>query len=116
MHARRRPLAHTLALPLASLGPVLVACGGASPPRQAEPARSLKHIVDVSLRKEPTPHGTGFAVLDPRTHQREIVTAAHVVFWPDRLDLTTKGGQTGRRDSEALNEERMEQEERKREG
>lgn len=53
-----------------------------------------KHVVDVSLRKEPTPHGTGFAVLDPQTHQLEIVTAAHVVLRPDRLKLTTRGGQT----------------------
>jgi S1-C subfamily serine protease len=53
-----------------------------------------KHVIDVSLRKEPTPHGTGFAVLDPQTHQLEIVTAAHVVLRPDRLKLTTRGGQT----------------------
>ncbi|HEY8092005.1 MAG TPA: serine protease [Polyangiaceae bacterium] len=53
-----------------------------------------KHVIDVSLRKEPTPHGTGFAILDPVTHQLEIVTAAHVVLRPDRLKLTTRGGQT----------------------
>ena len=53
-----------------------------------------KHVVDVSLRKDPTPHGTGFAILDPRTHELEIVTAAHVVLRPDRLRLTTRGGQT----------------------
>jgi S1-C subfamily serine protease len=53
-----------------------------------------KHVIDVSLRKEPTPHGTGFAVLDPQTHQLEIVTAAHVVLRPDRLKLTTRGGRT----------------------
>ena len=53
-----------------------------------------KHVVDVSLRKEPTPHGTGFAILDPQTHQLEIVTAAHVVLRPDRLKLTSRGGQT----------------------
>ena len=47
-----------------------------------------KHVIDVSLRKEPTPHGTGFAILDPQTHQLEIVTAAHVVLRPDRLKLT----------------------------
>src|SRR5271170_5068911 len=39
-----------------------------------------KHVIDVSLRKEPQPHGTGFAILDPVTHQLEIVTAAHVVL------------------------------------
>ncbi len=53
-----------------------------------------KHVIDVSLRKEPQPHGTGFAILDPQTHQLEIVTAAHVVLRPDRLKLTTRGGQT----------------------
>jgi S1-C subfamily serine protease len=53
-----------------------------------------KHVIDVSLRKEPTPHGTGFAVLDPQTKTLEILTAAHVVLRPDRLKLTTKGGQT----------------------
>jgi S1-C subfamily serine protease len=53
-----------------------------------------KHVIDVSLRKEPTPHGTGFAILDPQTHQLEIVTAAHVVLRPDRLKLTSRSGQT----------------------
>jgi S1-C subfamily serine protease len=53
-----------------------------------------KHVIDVSLRKEPTPHGTGFAILDPQTHELEIITAAHVVLRPDRLKLTTRGGQT----------------------
>ena len=53
-----------------------------------------KHVIDVSLRKEPTPHGTGFAILDPQTHRFEIVTAAHVVLRPDRLKLTTRSGQT----------------------
>ncbi len=53
-----------------------------------------KHVIDVSLRKEPTPHGTGFAILDPQTKALEIVTAAHVVLRPDRLKLTTRGGQT----------------------
>jgi S1-C subfamily serine protease len=53
-----------------------------------------KHVIDVSLRKEPTPQGTGFAILDPQTKALEIVTAAHVVLRPDRLKLTTKGGQT----------------------
>jgi S1-C subfamily serine protease len=53
-----------------------------------------KHVVDVSLRKDPTPHGTGFAVRDPQTGQIDIITAAHVVLRPDRLKLTTRGGQT----------------------
>lgn len=53
-----------------------------------------KHVIDVSLRKEPTPNGTGFAIQDPQTHKLEIVTAAHVVLRPDRLKLTTRDGQT----------------------
>jgi S1-C subfamily serine protease len=53
-----------------------------------------KHVIDVSLRKEPQPHGTGFAILDPQTQKLEIMTAAHVVIRPDRLKLTTRGGQT----------------------
>lgn len=53
-----------------------------------------KHVIDVSLRKEPTPNGTGFAIADPQTGKLEIVTAAHVVFRPDRLKLTTRTGQT----------------------
>jgi S1-C subfamily serine protease len=53
-----------------------------------------KHVIDVSRRKEPMPNGTGFAVLDPRTRQLEIVTAAHVIERPDRLKLTTRRGQT----------------------
>jgi hypothetical protein len=48
-----------------------------------------KHVIDVSLRKEPTPHGTGFAI-----EGGEIVTAAHVVLRPDRLKVTTREGQT----------------------
>jgi S1-C subfamily serine protease len=53
-----------------------------------------KHVVDISARKEPDPHGTGFAVLDPQSHAVVILTAAHVVLRPDRLKLTSRGGQT----------------------
>ena len=53
-----------------------------------------KHVIDVSLRKEPMPNGTGFAILDPQTHKFEIVTAAHVIDRPDRLKITTREGQT----------------------
>ena len=56
-------------------------------------AHAPKHVIDVSLRKEPQPHGTGFAILDPQTHQIDILTAAHVVLRPDRLKLTTRSGQ-----------------------
>jgi hypothetical protein len=52
-------------------------------------SKAPKHVIDVSLRKEPTPHGTGFVV-----EGGNIVTAAHVVFRPDRLKVTTRGGQT----------------------
>ena len=52
-------------------------------------SRAPKHVIDVSLRKEPTPQGTGFAIAGGL-----IVTAAHVVLRPDRLKLTTKRGQT----------------------
>jgi S1-C subfamily serine protease len=48
-----------------------------------------KKVVDVSLRKEPMPHGTGFLV-----EGGLVVTAAHVIHSPDQLKLTTKRGQT----------------------
>ena len=53
-----------------------------------------KHVVDISARKDPDPHGTGFAVLDPQSHGLVILTAAHVVQRPDRLKLTSRSGQT----------------------
>ncbi len=52
-----------------------------------------KHVVDVSLRKEPLPEGTGFMI-----EGGDIVTAAHVVQRPDRLKVTTRGGQTAAAD------------------
>ncbi len=52
-------------------------------------AKAPKRVIDVSLRKDPTPHGTGFMV-----EGGQIVTAAHVVFRPDRLKVTTRTGQT----------------------
>lgn len=51
--------------------------------------RAPKKIIDVSLRKEPMPHGTGFFV-----EGGYVITAAHVVFRPDKLKLTTRSGQT----------------------
>ncbi len=48
-----------------------------------------KNIVDVSLRKEPMPHGTGFLV-----EGGLVITAAHVVLSPDHIKLTTRGGET----------------------
>ena len=52
-------------------------------------AHAPKKIVDVSLRKEPMPHGTGFLI-----EGGLVVTAAHVIHSPEQLKLTTKGGQT----------------------
>lgn len=52
-------------------------------------AHAPKKVVDVSLRKEPTPHGTGFLV-----EGGTIVTAAHVIHSPEHLKVTTKAGQT----------------------
>ncbi|MBX3202950.1 MAG: trypsin-like peptidase domain-containing protein [Labilithrix sp.] len=48
-----------------------------------------KKVIDVSLRKEPTPHGTGFLV-----EGGLIMTAAHVIHSPEQLKITTKRGQT----------------------
>jgi hypothetical protein len=48
-----------------------------------------KTVVDVSLRREPTPHGTGFMI-----EGGVILTAAHVIQTPDRLKVTTRGGRT----------------------
>ena len=51
--------------------------------------RAPKHVIDISLRKEENPHGTGFAI-----EGGDIVTAAHVVMRPDRLKIITKQGQS----------------------
>lgn len=48
-----------------------------------------KTIIDVSLRKEPMPHGTGFLI-----EGGLVLTAAHVVLSPDHIKLTTRGGDT----------------------
>lgn len=48
-----------------------------------------KSVVDVSLRKEPSPHGTGFMI-----EGGLILTAAHVVLTPDRLKVTTRAKRT----------------------
>src|SRR5215475_13091046 len=54
--------------------------------------RAPKHVVDVSLRKELQPHGTGFAIAASEMPGSKddgvlIVTAAHVVLRPDRLKI-----------------------------
>jgi hypothetical protein len=46
-------------------------------------------IIDVSLRKEPMPHGTGFLI-----EGGLVITAAHVVLSPDHIKLTTRAHQT----------------------
>ena len=69
--------------------------------RMGDESHAPKHVIDVSLRKEPTPHGTGFAILDPQTHQLEIVTAAHVVLRPDRLQAHDPRRADGRRRARA---------------
>jgi len=51
--------------------------------------RAPKHVIDVSLKKEENPHGTGFAI-----EGGDVVTAAHVVLRPDRLKIITRQGQT----------------------
>jgi S1-C subfamily serine protease len=55
--------------------------------------RMPKKVVDVSVRKEPMPHGTGF-VVDAGDGTTIVLTAAHVIRSPDTLKLTTKSGQT----------------------
>jgi S1-C subfamily serine protease len=47
-----------------------------------------KSVIDVSLRKEPTPHGTGFMI-----DGGFVLTAAHVVHSPTRLKLISRKGQ-----------------------
>ncbi len=58
--------------------------------------RAPKHVIDVSMRTEISPHGTGFAI-DAREMGESgvlIVTAAHVVLRPDRLKIRTRLAQT----------------------
>lgn len=55
--------------------------------------RLPKKVIDVSLRKEPMPHGTGF-VIDAGDGSTIILTAAHVIRSPDTLKLTTKAGRS----------------------
>lgn len=59
--------------------------------------RAPKHVIDVSLRKDMSPQGTGFAVDAKQAGLGDgvvIVTAAHVVMRPDRLVIRTRSGQT----------------------
>jgi S1-C subfamily serine protease len=62
-----------------------------------EDPRAPRHVIDVSTRKEPSPHGTGFMVDGNR-----IVTAAHVILRPDHLKITTRKGQTVDADLERI--------------
>lgn len=52
-------------------------------------AHAPKQVIDVSLRKEPTPNGTGFLI-----DSGYVVTAAHVIHSPNNLKITTKAGQS----------------------
>lgn len=60
--------------------------------------RAPKHVIDVSARKELSPHGTGFAIAASEMPGAGggvlIVTAAHVVMRPDRLKIRTRKNQT----------------------
>ena len=60
--------------------------------------RAPKHVIDVSTRKEMSPHGTGFAISAKEMPGGGdgvlIVTAAHVVMRPDRLKIRTRKNQT----------------------
>src|SRR4029077_5188970 len=60
--------------------------------------RAPKHVIDVSLRKELSPQGTGFAISAKEMPGGGdgvlIVTAAHVVMRPDRLKIRTRKNQT----------------------
>jgi len=67
--------------------------------------RAPKHVVDVSERKELSPHGTGFAIRKD-DGSIVIVTAAHVVMRPDRLKIRTRRNQTVDADLEAIDEVR----------
>lgn len=56
---------------------------------EGKTASAPRQVVDVSLRSEPMPHGTGFVI-----EGGLILTAAHVVLRPDRLKVTTRSGQS----------------------
>lgn len=51
--------------------------------------KAPKQVIDVSLRKDPMPHGTGFAI-----DGGLVITAAHVIRSPDHLKITTKAKET----------------------
>jgi S1-C subfamily serine protease len=50
---------------------------------------SPKTVIDISLRRDAQPHGTGFLI-----EGGLVLTAAHVIQTPDRLKLTTRSGKT----------------------
>ncbi len=63
--------------------------------------RAPKHVIDVSLRKDAQPEGTGFLLADGT-----IVTAAHVVERPDLLKIITRTGQIEEADLVSIDEVR----------
>jgi S1-C subfamily serine protease len=71
---------------------------------RADDKHTPKRVIDVSLRKDPTPHGTGFMVTTPKGPR--VITAAHVVLRPDRLKLTTRRGETVEAELEEIDEVR----------
>jgi S1-C subfamily serine protease len=73
--------------------------------------RAPKHVIDVSMHREATPHGTGFAIDGSLLHSANtsgvlIVTAAHVVMRPDRLVIRTRKGQSVPAELAAIDEVR----------
>jgi S1-C subfamily serine protease len=64
-------------------------------------AKAPRHVVDVSMRKQTDPDGTGFMI-----EGGFIVTAAHVVDRPDRLKITTRAGKTVEATLERIDEVR----------
>ena len=74
--------------------------------------RAPQHVVDVSVRKEASPQGTGFAIDAAEMKGAGagagvlIVTAAHVVMRPDRLVIRTRKGQSVAADLVAIDEVR----------
>jgi len=61
--------------------------------------RAPQHVIDVSMRKEISPQGTGFAIAASEMPGATgggvlVVTAAHVVMRPDRLQIRTRKNQT----------------------
>ena len=72
--------------------------------------RAPKHVIDVSMHKDMSPHGTGFAIsareMPGQGDGVLVITAAHVVMRPDRLKIRTRTGQTTAADLVRIDEVR----------